>query len=417
MKEIKVSVIMPVYNAKSYLEETLNYVLNQTLKDIELICIDDGSTDGSSEILKGYEAKDERMTVLRQQNQYAGVARNNGLAIAKGKYVIFWDADDIFRTDALEKLYLKAEEDVAEITVCAANKYDEINDEIVLTNTYLVKDRLPEQIPFSKDAIGKYIFNFAGNVPWNKLYLKEFVEKHGLQFEARRQANDTYFVMMAFSYAEKISAIDETLIDYRVRTGASITDRTSKEPLCAMESFDAVLQELKKQKMFFGDLRKSFINKAMTGFMHVLTIQSTFEAYQMVYNYLKNEGISYFEIDQLEESDFYNLNIYENYKRIMQVPAEEFLVYMFKNLSEEMKTKNSRIRSLRERRDELKEQREQLKLRRDELKEERTQLKSELSDAKKVIKQQQKILDSRTVRYALKAKDVLTFNKKGQDGK
>ncbi len=412
MDEIKVSVIMPVYNAMNYLEETLNYVLNQTLKEIELICVDDGSTDGSSEILEKYAKSDERVMVIQQKNQYAGVARNNGFTKAKGKYVIFWDADDIFHDDALEKLYLKAEEDEAEITVCAANKYDELNDEIVLTNTYLVKDRLPEQIPFSKDAIGKYIFNFAGNVPWNKLYLKEFVDKHELQFEARRQANDTYFVMMSFSYAQRISVVEETLIDYRVRTGVSITDGTSKEPLCAMESFEEVLKELKKQGLFCGELRKSFINKAMTGFMHVLTIQSSFEGYKKVYNYLKNEGISHFEIDRLNEDEYYNLGIYENYKRIMQVSAEEFLAYMFKYLSEEMKTKNSRIRSLRERRDELKEQREQLKARRDELKEERTKLKSELSEAKKVIRQQQKILDSKTVRYALKTKDVLTFYKK-----
>lgn len=412
MSEVKVSVVMPVYNTSKYLAETLNYVLNQTLKEIELICVDDGSTDDSYEILKKYAEEDKRIVVLQQQNQYAGVARNNGLAVAKGKYVIFWDSDDIFKEDALEKLYLKAEEEQAEITVCAANRYDEVHDEIVLTEMYLIKERLPEQVPFSREEIGKYIFNFAGNVPWNKLYLKSFVDEHGLQFEGRKQANDTYFVMMAFSYAQRISVLEDKLIDYRVRTGASITDKTSGEPLCAIESFDVVLQDLKKNNLFEGDLRTSFINKAMTGFMHVLTIQSTFEAYLRVYNYLQSEGIAYFEIDQLAEEEFFNQNIYNEFKIIMQIPAEEYLVYKLKNSTEEMKVKNSRIRDLKATRDELRARRDELKARRDELKEERTQLKSELSECKKTIKQQKALLDSKTVRYALKLKNVLTLNGK-----
>ena len=407
MPEVKVSVIMPVYNASKYLEETLGYVLNQTLKEIELICVDDGSTDDSYAILKQYEEQDNRMTVLQQQNQYAGVARNNGLTIAKGKYVIFWDSDDIFREDALEKLYTKAEQDQAEITVCAANRYDETYDEIVLTNAYLIKDRLPEKIPFSCKEIGKYIFNFAGNVPWNKLYLKSFVDEHKLQFEARKQANDTYFVMMSLAYANRIATVDETLINYRVRTGSSITDKTSGEPLCAMESYDVVLQELKKQNLFEGDLRISFINKAMTGFMHVVTIQSTFEAYMKVYNYLQTEGIAYFEIDKLPEEEFFNTNIYNEFKLIMKIPAEEYLVYKLKGSTEEMKVKNSRIRALRERREEL-------KARREELKAERAELKAELSECKKTVRQQKAMLDTKTLRFAWKvrsiAKCIVTLN-------
>ena len=107
--EIKVSVVMPVYNAENYLFDSLGNVLKQTLKDIEVICVDDGSTDRSAEIIEDYASRDFRLSLIRQKNQYAGAARNAGFAKSRGKYVVFWDADDRFALDALEKLYTKAD--------------------------------------------------------------------------------------------------------------------------------------------------------------------------------------------------------------------------------------------------------------------------------------------------------------------
>jgi glycosyltransferase involved in cell wall biosynthesis len=90
----KVSVIIPVYNVEAYLRQCLDSVVNQTLKDIEMICVDDGSTDSSAEILKEYAKKDERIRVLTQSNSGAGAARNAGLVSAKGKWLYFLDGDD-----------------------------------------------------------------------------------------------------------------------------------------------------------------------------------------------------------------------------------------------------------------------------------------------------------------------------------
>lgn len=121
--EIKVSVVMPVYNAENYLFDSLGNVLKQTLKDIEVICVDDGSTDRSAEIIEDYASRDFRLSLIRQKNQYAGAARNAGLAKCRGKYVVFWDADDRFALDALEKLYTKAEADEADLCVCDIRKW------------------------------------------------------------------------------------------------------------------------------------------------------------------------------------------------------------------------------------------------------------------------------------------------------
>ena len=95
MKEnIKVSVIIPMYNAREHVRECLDSLINQTLKEIEIICVNDGSTDDTQSILEEYAKKDERIVILNQENLYAGVARNNGMNHASGEYLIFLDADD-----------------------------------------------------------------------------------------------------------------------------------------------------------------------------------------------------------------------------------------------------------------------------------------------------------------------------------
>ena len=101
MKKINISIIIPVYNIEKYLKCCLNSILEQTFQEFEVICVDDGSTDHSLEILEEYKKKDKRIRIFTQENKYAGVARNNGLKHAKGEYVLFLDADDFLEKDTL----------------------------------------------------------------------------------------------------------------------------------------------------------------------------------------------------------------------------------------------------------------------------------------------------------------------------
>ena len=110
-----VSVIIPVYNAAEFLKDGLNSLLKQTLREIEIICVDDGSTDGSLVILKEFEKADARIRVIHQENQGAGAARNNGMDVARGKYLAFLDADDFFEKNMLKAAYDRAEETEAEV--------------------------------------------------------------------------------------------------------------------------------------------------------------------------------------------------------------------------------------------------------------------------------------------------------------
>ena len=103
--KIDISVIVPVYNAEKYLPQCVESLLRQTKKEFELIFVDDGSTDRSVEILEQYREKDDRIKILRQKNQYAGVARNNGMSVAKGEYLCFLDSDDHFKPEMLKTAY------------------------------------------------------------------------------------------------------------------------------------------------------------------------------------------------------------------------------------------------------------------------------------------------------------------------
>lgn len=125
MEEIKVSVIVPVYNTEPYLEQCIESILGQTLREMEVICVDDGSSDRSVEILKEKSRLDQRLRILTQKNSGGGAARNLGMKHAKGKYLVFLDSDDFFLPEMLEEMSARCEETGAQICVCKAKCYHE----------------------------------------------------------------------------------------------------------------------------------------------------------------------------------------------------------------------------------------------------------------------------------------------------
>ena len=106
MKDIKVSVVMPVYNVQEYLSQCLDSIINQTYKNIEVICINDGSTDNSIYVLKEYAKLDDRIKIFSQENQGQGISRNKGIKYAKGEYILFVDPDDWIEITAIEKIIM-----------------------------------------------------------------------------------------------------------------------------------------------------------------------------------------------------------------------------------------------------------------------------------------------------------------------
>jgi glycosyltransferase involved in cell wall biosynthesis len=141
----KVSVIMPVYNVENYLRQCLDSVINQTLRDIEIICIDDQSTDGSLGILKDYAAIDPRIRIITQKNAGAGAARNTGLKVAKGEYLSFLDSDDFFELDMLEKAYHACSTNNLDFVVFRSDKFDNDSKTYIPLYYSIRKDLLPDK--------------------------------------------------------------------------------------------------------------------------------------------------------------------------------------------------------------------------------------------------------------------------------
>lgn len=330
MTNTKVSVIIPVYNAEKFLEQCLNSVVNQTLKEIEIIAVDDGSTDKSLEILNQFQEHDSRIKILTQQNQFAGVARNNGIKNAAGKYLVFWDSDDFFELNALEILYNACEKTGADICLCGAYNYNSETGKKAEDQTFLKKRFLPKERIFSKKTCPEYIFNIASNVPWQRMFRAEFIKQHNIEFQALPKANDTYFVMTATYFAEKITYTEKPLINYRTNNSLSITGTASKSPLCAYESYMAVYELLKKEQP--SDLIwQSFYNRLLSGLFRSVLLQTTEDGIKTVYNKIKEEGIEAFEINKhLDKEYYYFQKEYDDLMILLNHSFGEYLMYKYK---------------------------------------------------------------------------------------
>lgn len=322
---VKVSVVLPVYNTGEYISQCLDSILQQTLKDFEIICVDDGSTDSSRETVERYASQDHRIRLYRQENQYAGVARNHGLRYAQGKYVVFWDSDDVFRAEALETLYLQSEKVQSDICICGADRLDNKTQKHIATDAYLRKDLMPDREVFNKHDIPDYIFNLATNVPWNKMFRREFLQKHGLYFQEIRQANDTYFTLMSLFYAERITSVEKSLISYRVNNQESLSGKASDTVFCAYYSYVYTWERMKKESEF-PVVKRSLQNRAISGFYHAMNIQTSFEAYRQLYEKLVSEGFATFELLGKPEEFFYAKWMYDDMQKMLVLPPEEFLL-------------------------------------------------------------------------------------------
>ena len=173
---IKVSVIIPVYNVENYLRRCLDSVTNQTLKDIEIICVNDGSTDSSRAILEEYAPKDDRFICIDQKNSGICVARNTGLEIVKGEYTAFLDSDDYIEDCFYEKLYNTAKKHNADIACASVQR---INDKKKRT-LFEYKEEIAADDVKTKYELANYPKHCY---VWNKIYKTDSLKKSGIKFE------------------------------------------------------------------------------------------------------------------------------------------------------------------------------------------------------------------------------------------
>ena len=219
----KVSVVIPVYNTEKYLTQCIDSIAHQTISDIEILCVDDESTDSSISILEEYAKKDKRVKIYRQSNGGAGAARNLGLSHCTGEFVYFLDSDDFCNPTLLEVATNKAIATNADIVVFNHYRYNQVTKETELRYG-LNKGWLPDAFnTFSYADIPDRIFSIINPTPWNKLYSRKFLIRTQLRFLEISTTNDITFASMTAAMANSIAYVNEALIYYRVNTSNSIT--------------------------------------------------------------------------------------------------------------------------------------------------------------------------------------------------
>ena len=233
----KVSVIMPVFNAELFLSEALASILMQKdLPEIEVICIDDGSTDDSAAILAFWGKLDSRLRVFRQKNQGPGVARNAGLDVAKGEYIFFLDADDKLSSGAaLRQTYEQARANRLDILLADGSIMSE-NGKVERREAYLNRNLVPEACVFSPDALGSSLYIIVPMAPWAKLFEREFIEKNNLRFPALKRSEDFPMVQLAVSLAESLGVASLPLFCRRTGVTTSLESTKDKAPLAFVEA-------------------------------------------------------------------------------------------------------------------------------------------------------------------------------------
>jgi len=312
----KVSVIIPVYNVEKYLHECLDSVVNQTLTDIEIICVDDGSTDSSLDILQKYAMKDSRVKVLQQQNKYAGVARNRGMSEASGEYYVFLDSDDFFELDLLEKEYNKIVSTGSDICICNADIYDDVKRNFKSVN-WLYSDKYVNYgKPICVEEIGDDIYTLTSPSPWNLMFSSGFVKKHGLEFQDTQRANDVYFVLTALNLAERITFINDVLVHYRVGRNGSLQANNAKSPFDFCKALMKVRERLIQENKF-DFARRGFINAVVNNCKYNLDTLSDSKnpVFVVLATGIIEKYLDEFEIADKDESYFYDA---KNYIAFMQ---------------------------------------------------------------------------------------------------
>lgn len=230
---MKVSVIVPVYNVEIYLKKCINSILNQTFRNLEIILVDDGSTDDSGIICDEYALIDERLKVIHKENGGLSSARNIGIDNATGDYLAFIDSDDWIEPNMLEVLLERIKQDNSDISIC---EYLEVyNEEEKITNTTMIENKIFTNYKALKNIYDNKL-NITMTVTWNKLYKKELFKN--ITFPNGKIHEDEFTTYKLLYAAEKVSYINKKMYYYRQRENSIMKSKFSKKRLDTLDAIE-----------------------------------------------------------------------------------------------------------------------------------------------------------------------------------
>lgn len=275
----KVSVVIPIYNSEKFIRKCIESCINQTLKDIEIIIVDDESEDNSLFIAKEYAKKDNRIKVYNQKNSGVSVSRNKGIDEATSEWITFLDGDDWIQNDFIEKMYniaIKKNYDIVISGFYSNNRNVEKVERFLSINSREIKSN--EQISLVKNCIRKTELGYKNSstnigVPWAKLYNVNYIRKNRCYFKVGlKRMQDMIFNLEAFYLAKKIMYINEPLYHYRIHENSATTKYTK-------DFFDTAKNILNSLKEFMNkynlneELNDYYNAKVLILFLEIIKLQ------------------------------------------------------------------------------------------------------------------------------------------------
>ena len=279
----KLSIIIPIYNIEPYISNCLNSILNQPFKDLEVICVNDGSTDNS--LVELQKCHDERIVIIDKKNEGSGIARNSGLAVARGEYIFFVDGDDWLEENSLQKMIDEADRLKTDILIFGGLSCYEIeilhsaqNDrhpEAVTEESHRYKkqpggysaNKLPKRYLnkiFSAKDIKKDIFKFPSTA-WTKLYRREFLQENNIKFQEIKVGQDQLPFFHSMIMAGRIALLPENLYCYRKNRQGAVTAVKKKKnfsPVYVFYAVEEILQKTGKLEDYKDIFVKRYFSKA-----------------------------------------------------------------------------------------------------------------------------------------------------------
>lgn len=319
----EISVIIPVYNIQQHLRECLDSVLGQSYPHLQVICVDDGSTDESPAILAQYAQKDPRVQVIRQQNAGPGAARNTGLEAATGEYVIFLDSDDWFEPDFLEKMVDTAVREGADVAICRAVEFDTNSGRELPSEWMMKKQYLPGKLAFDPQEMADHLFQFTYGMPWDKFYRRELLTSSGIRYPALKNSEDLAFVYPTLLAAKRIAVVDEVLIHHRINRMASVSNSRCGQPEAPYEAFQ-IVKEYLEQHQLMDTYRRSFLNWAMEFLVWHISNMSQRDIQKQYLNTLRHQWLPQLHFEEHPASYYESKSCYAKYLLARYAPYPVF---------------------------------------------------------------------------------------------
>ncbi|WP_321823052.1 glycosyltransferase [Pyramidobacter piscolens] len=316
-----VTIVMPVFNAQRYLCEAVESALRQSLTSFELLCVDDGSTDDTPNVLREYAARDGRIVVTTQEHAGVGVARNLALDAARGEYVTFLDSDDAFDADYLLKMTDRARSTRADVVVGGTYRWQG-GEAATAEPSSLRLNLLPRDLPvFCWRDVPQYIFNFCDGGPGGKLFRRDFIDSLRLRFPALPRAEDIVFVYAALGEASRIIAYDTPGYRRRVNNPRSLEHTKDESPLAFWEATKLWKRNLAASECW-PQVKQSFINSTLDRCAYNLRMVGTLDSVFRILRELRTQANELMELDRRDRGYFYNPSNLDYVTRLLQYEDE-----------------------------------------------------------------------------------------------